>query len=251
MSLHGYTPVVPGSPRAWFRRWYQGPDVAITPGDGEPVRLTPNHPVLTHIGWRAAYLVEPADWVVVYDPAPTLPIGVLHEAAAEEGVPYPLPVFGRDFRGDGDHFGVEAYVCDPTFGAEHPLTGGEGELPDVDRSVVRGVLAELSSAYTFGRATWETACHLVPRLDRMWPYGEPSARSAGIPELVVRRLVSAIPELPEPAVDHHALSRALLGLPGTVRLVPVTATGTGDAGGYVHDVVDHAGCYVAGGLVVG
>lgn len=250
MSLHHDAPVVTGAPRAWFKRWYQGPDVAIAARGLPAVRLTPNHPVLTHRGWLPARTVTHQDWVLGYHPAPTLPIGVWHEVAAEAGAPYRLDVFGRDFRGDSDYYSVETVLDGPGAVLGSPLVGEEGALPDVDDALVRGALAVLSSAHAFGRATWPAACEVVPGLEQMWPGGEPSPRSAGIPERVARRLGGAVAELPAPPVDHTAICRALLGLPGEVRLVPLDGVDTGQANAYVHDLIDAAGCYVAGGVVV-
>jgi SPP1 gp7 family putative phage head morphogenesis protein len=47
-----------------FRRRYAGELTEIVAGSGEPLRLTPNHPVLTHRGWVAAHLVKVGDYLV-------------------------------------------------------------------------------------------------------------------------------------------------------------------------------------------
>jgi 8-oxo-dGTP pyrophosphatase MutT (NUDIX family)/predicted ABC-type ATPase len=47
-----------------FRRWYEGPVVHLTTGDGRSVTCTPNHPVLTDKGWVRADLLKVGDRVV-------------------------------------------------------------------------------------------------------------------------------------------------------------------------------------------
>lgn len=47
-----------------FRRAYQGDLVVITTTSGQKLRCTPNHPILTARGWRAAQEVEPGKEVV-------------------------------------------------------------------------------------------------------------------------------------------------------------------------------------------
>jgi SPP1 gp7 family putative phage head morphogenesis protein len=47
-----------------YRRWHRGELTTIVARDCEPLRVTPNHPVLTLRGWLPAHLVQVGDYLV-------------------------------------------------------------------------------------------------------------------------------------------------------------------------------------------
>lgn len=65
ICFSGSTRVVPlGELRKVFRRSYQGQMRIITTATGEQLTVTPNHPILTAQGWRAAKEVRPSDQII-------------------------------------------------------------------------------------------------------------------------------------------------------------------------------------------
>lgn len=249
MSLHGSAPVVASGPLVWFKRWCQGPLVELRVGDSR-LRVTPNHPVLTHAGWVPARTVPVGAYVVAYDGAPVPTVGERHDRLAAERGSLTVPVSGRDFRGDGDRFSADV-VLEREVPLQRPLCGDEGVPPGVPSGRLWAVLGALSTAPAFGCATWVQACVKVPDLARVWPGGEPSRRAAGVDPTRAVRLGPALAELPQPPVDPGELASTLLGLPGTLWLVRVEAVSKEHAGAYVHDLLVAGGCYTAGAVVVG
>lgn len=248
MSLHGSTPVLASGPLVWFKRWCQGPLVELRAGDST-LRVTPNHPVLTHAGWVPARTVPVGAYVVAYDGDPAPTVGEEHDRLAAERGSLTVAVSGRDFRGDGDRFPADVFG-EREMPLQRPLCGDEGVPPPVPVGQLWAVLGALSTAAAFGCATWVQACVKVPDLGRVWPHGEPSRRSIGVDPIRASRLGTALGELPQPPVDPSELAQALLGLPGPLRLVRVEAISKEHAGAYVHDLLVAGGCYVAGGGVV-
>jgi hypothetical protein len=62
---------IPGSTKipfanvsAVYRRWYEGPMLEIATTLGKTLRLTPNHPILSSHGWRAAGAFNVGDYIV-------------------------------------------------------------------------------------------------------------------------------------------------------------------------------------------
>lgn len=51
-----------------YRRWYGGDLTQLVTNSKEPLRCTPNHPVLTQRGWLAAHLVQVGDYLVETTP---------------------------------------------------------------------------------------------------------------------------------------------------------------------------------------
>jgi len=62
--LTGSTRIPFANIQAVFRRWYRGPLLEIKTASGKSLRLTPNHPVLTAQGWRAADVLNIGDNLV-------------------------------------------------------------------------------------------------------------------------------------------------------------------------------------------
>jgi SPP1 gp7 family putative phage head morphogenesis protein len=55
---------LPGSIQRLYRRWYDGELATIVTDSGVALKATPNHPVLTQTGWKAAKHVQVGDYVV-------------------------------------------------------------------------------------------------------------------------------------------------------------------------------------------
>ncbi len=47
-----------------FRRWYEGPMVKVTTASGYELSGTPNHPILTNLGWKALGLLVEGDSII-------------------------------------------------------------------------------------------------------------------------------------------------------------------------------------------
>lgn len=112
---------VPGSTRIPFanikaisRRWYDGPSVAITTVSGRHIVATPNHPILSPLGWRRADSFDIGDDVVELlqeeanfsvsecDHDDRIPSLVeIFSSLAEVGARYQAPGRRDDFHGDG------------------------------------------------------------------------------------------------------------------------------------------------------
>lgn len=94
-----------------FRRWYEGEIVIIRTADGNELPVTPNHPILTPFGWRAAGALLEGDDVIQRTGADLADLRVPHK----DDVPSPIedvwssnrmdrlrsvPVSSQDFHGD-------------------------------------------------------------------------------------------------------------------------------------------------------
>jgi hypothetical protein len=53
-----------GRPRAAFRRWYEGSLYTVTTDVGMVLSVTPNHPILTSVGWVPAKVLKKGDYVI-------------------------------------------------------------------------------------------------------------------------------------------------------------------------------------------
>lgn len=250
MSLADPVLLAAADPLLRWRRHYTGQLVTLTRGDDRvPLRITPGHPVLTHLGWRRADAVVPGTRVVATDPLGyDADLAFTHTARAAGA--YELPVVGADFRGDGDRFSVTVtgVDIDRAWPPPRPYAGDEGTAPFRSRPVT-GVLDALCTPAEFSVATWNEACARVPGLAQAYPDGQP-APSDGITPERRRRLGAALTALPPAPLDRVDLGARLLGLRVPLRLVEITAVALEPTVAVVHDVTDLWGAVLAGGVVV-
>ena len=124
----GEAPTIPRHPRclpagtivsgpevkAATKRWYSGPMVEIETRDGRRLSATPNHPVLTSVGWVGAGEIRECDNLVCTDGGditignpdenlPPTPIEEIAESLREECPVFSVavPTASEDFHGDG------------------------------------------------------------------------------------------------------------------------------------------------------
>jgi hypothetical protein len=135
------------------QRRYDGDLVVIRTASGKELSCTPNHPILTYLGWVAAEALDVGDNVVGSRAADwnVTPVGdgqdapaMIHEVAetlggASEVVTVEVVGAAEDFHGDGTDGEVTVVrthrhllpVLDATFiekGGEHPLRVGDADL---------------------------------------------------------------------------------------------------------------------------
>ncbi len=251
VSLADPVLIAAADPLLRWRRHYTGHLVTLTRADDHaPLRLTPGHPVLTHLGWRRADAVVPGTRVVATEPAGRHAEESFALTSAFSGS-YRLPVANADFRGDGDRFSVAVtgFDLDRAWPPSRPYTGDEGTAPFRSRPVER-ILDALCTPAEFSVATWNEACAKVPGLAAAYPDGQPAPRDGITPE---RRaaLGPALTALPPAPLDRVDLGARLLGLQVPLRLVEITQVALEPTVALVHDVTDGWGAVLAGGVVVG
>lgn len=237
-----------------WRRHYTGQLVTLTRADQRAaLRLTPGHPVLTHVGWRRADAVVPGVRVVAAAPDR---IGYDADLAFDHardttGGAFQLPVDLADFRGDGDRFSVTVTCLDERcWPPARPYTGNEGARPRASPGAVTAVLDALCTPAEFAVATWSQACARVPGLAQAYP-GGPVQRHDGISAELRHRLGAALAALPPAPLDRGDLGERLLGARVPLGLVEIAAVALAPTVAVVHDVTDAHGAVTAGGVVVG
>lgn len=174
----GDTPVVAEDVEALYRRWYIGELVELTFLDGSTLRSTPNHPILTPLGWKKAgsfnagdyvsgnligdgVYVTPADLNVTDTPAT---FAQVYEAAAQLSIPKWMMGMPADFHGDGMDSQVEQILFDRMLQrgyvsqADQLYSQIEFQLPDVvsvpaGRSGTSGELVRTGSRPASGGAS--------------------------------------------------------------------------------------------------
>lgn len=249
MSLAAPVALTTVRPLIRWRRHYTGQLITLSFGDRPPLRLTPGHPVLTHLGWRRAALLVPGVHVVATDPGGWDADVAYQEAGGAREVR--LPVLGADFRGDGDRFDTGVLCLDVrAWPPARPYTGGENTAPNVDPAAVTAVCDALCTAAEFGEASWSAACARVPGLSEAYPAG-PIPRHDGISAQLRHRLGAALDALPAPPLDRDDLGLRLLGVRTPLRLVEVKDVLMAPTVAVVHDVSDAHGAVTAEGVVVG
>jgi hypothetical protein len=236
-----------------WRRHYTGQLVTLALAGRPGLRLTPGHPVLTHIGWRRADALVPGAHVVAAPPDRTATDADLAYERDRDltGPGFTLPVDNADFRGDGDRFSVTVLCLDETRGwpPPRPYTGNEGARPRVWPADVAAVLDALCTPAEFGEASWANACARVPGLAQAYPAG-PVPRHDGISAQLRHRLGAALAALPPAPLDRGDLGDRLLGLSVPLGLVEVTDVALAPTVAVVHDVTDAHGAITAAGVVV-
>ena len=118
--LPGETPVTGAVVRAAHRRWYEGPLVEVVTAAGRKFSTTPNHPMLTRLGWRGTGELREGDDLVGYRgqkdsvpsrnddvAAPPASIAQVFSACSEVGNTERIHGVDRDFHGDGAHGDVD------------------------------------------------------------------------------------------------------------------------------------------------
>jgi len=121
-SAPGHVACLPGDMQvrasgilAMMKRWYNGDLVIIHTASGKELSCTPNHPILTPVGWVAACLLDKGDHIISnsldqrvtpgnmnYQDMPARiediaeAFGCLQEVTAT-----PMPMTAKDFHGDG------------------------------------------------------------------------------------------------------------------------------------------------------
>lgn len=253
MSLADPVLIASADPLLRWRRHYTGQLVTLTRGDDRtPLRLTPGHPVLTHLGWRRADAIVAGVHVVATDPAGSDAATAFDDTARYAGA-YELPVDNADFHGDGDRFPVTVTSLDleRAWPPPRPWTGDHGPAPFRARPGLLGpVLDALCTPAEFSVATWNEACAKVPGLAQAYPGGPPPPRD-GITAEGRARLGPALTALPPTPLDRDALGARLLGQRVPLRLVEITGTALEPTVTVVHDVTDGWGAVLAAGIVVG
>lgn len=118
-----HTSCLPGDMRvnadrvdAATKRWFDGNLIVIRTASGNQLACTPNHPVLTNGGWRAAHLLDVGDDVIRslrgegsnplldadHENVPTAIKEIADAVGRRLGVfPVPVPISAKDFHGDG------------------------------------------------------------------------------------------------------------------------------------------------------
>lgn len=116
------------SVEAFMARYYQGEVVRIRAASGKLVTVTPNHPVLTDRGWRAAHLIQKGDHVVSSAGEQWAAVGNYPDEyqipTLVEDVPGTLgmkrlgvvPIAPEHFHGDGVQSGVGVVWADGLLG---------------------------------------------------------------------------------------------------------------------------------------
>lgn len=181
-----------------YRYWYSGQLTEIVAGACEPLRCTPQHPVLTTRGWLAAHLVEVGDYLVEA-PAQALHVGVEHpqggDSSAEElfraleavGILHRVAV-ATGFHGDVTDEEVDAIDVDRglfldmvatraerltehrlAFAAQAAATSGDCAFPFVSTRAATGFMSSRGESEP-SRAIGEAHAHVhslrsVPRFD--------------------------------------------------------------------------------------
>jgi hypothetical protein len=121
-----------------YRRWYDGEMAEVVTSTGKVLRATPNHPVLTTLGWKPAGTIQVGDQLVKISNEAlsgleenhdhrVASISEIFDALKLDGVSEELPLVATDFHGDGSDGQVE------TVSAHRPLlvdsmTEGDQEL---------------------------------------------------------------------------------------------------------------------------
>ncbi len=106
-----------------FRRWYSGELTELVTDALEPLRCTPNHPVLTARGWLAAHLVQVGDYLVeapahrlqlaVEDPERRDPLAAeVFCSLASLGVSHRVHGSASRFHGDGSDEEIDVVEVD-------------------------------------------------------------------------------------------------------------------------------------------
>lgn len=134
----GDTAVTSPGTEAAMRRWYEGELAIIRTAGGKELRVTPNHPILTDLGWVPAGLLQPGCHVVDgsgldgqrlgvpdVDDAPAL-IAEVFESRSMVGVLRSMEVAPEDFYGDGFHGNVEVVGPDRLLHDRLVVEGAEG-----------------------------------------------------------------------------------------------------------------------------
>jgi len=106
-----------------YRRWFDGELTEIITNSTEALRVTPNHPVLTHRGWVPAHLVQVGDYLLqaTDQRAQVAESHVEHREPSIEQVFDALSLVGdperarggvMDFHGDGTHQEIDVVRID-------------------------------------------------------------------------------------------------------------------------------------------
>jgi len=116
--LPGDAAVLASGVSASSKRWYDGDLVILTTALGNKLACTPNHPILTMSGWKAAHLLNVGDDVISYIGGESVPSSwfghnqknmpvvrdKISNLAKKLGLTSSVPVPGtsKDFHGDGN-----------------------------------------------------------------------------------------------------------------------------------------------------
>jgi SPP1 gp7 family putative phage head morphogenesis protein len=125
-----------------YRRWYSGELTTLVMGAGEALRCTPNHPILTAAGWKAAHLVEVGEDVfeapaqgldpLVVDPERRdSTMDEIFGAASALGITHLIGGGATGFHGDGSDEQVDVVDVDGCLGLELDPACSQGFCQDV------------------------------------------------------------------------------------------------------------------------
>jgi len=114
------------STEAAYRRWHEGELVIVGTAAGKELAITPNHPVLTSLGWVPAGLLKVGDqvlaglsaqWGALDDPDEQQRPALIEDVWGALGVraPVGMPVAAKDFHGDGFEGEVSVVGADRFF----------------------------------------------------------------------------------------------------------------------------------------
>lgn len=239
----GGTIVHYGDLGAVYERWHQGPVQYFVLDEGTELAVTRNHPIATHLGWKAAWEIQ-TGWYLLRMSAPDgEAIDAVFHDAGKASVTHALPGSPRDFHGDGDSGIVRAVSTGGVLPTD-PWIASESVMPRVEMQAFYEALAVTTQPNKLGMSNWSQVRRQIPDIDKMWPQGQPLGEDAALGEAAAR-------ELPPPIVDHDRLSKALVGAPGTLSLRRVDQAWTGIAGAHVYNLSTGTGAYAANGVIVG
>ena len=200
---------------AAVKRWYQGEVIVLRTASANKLSCTPNHPILTSDGWRAAGVLHEGDYVISSLSVQGMPLSYdyddLMPATIEKvadtfrqslGVSTcPVPLSPEDFHGDG-------------VGSEIAIVWSNGLLWDGDQSTLQQQGAKTGFQRGAGR---------LPKLTALGRFDQRLQRHSA----ANRRLVGS-GDLMEPLVMGHAAPFQRFGLASVTESGPCLSQSGGN-----------------------
>lgn len=265
--LPGHTRVTAHGVTASSQRWYDGDLVILRTASGKELSCTPNHPILTDMGWLAAELLCNGDYVVSSGVGQGMPSCVddnynvpssiekiaMTFCGPSEMASEPVPTAAKDFHGDGMDGKIAVIRSNRllwnranTSGLKHrsqvPFKDTDAQPLSLNGASTLGFLLRRMFA-TYGRTmssgglqTTLTRGHLSP--SPLVSVAERTDRTLFSKDAMYRASANMIPD-----------TELLLRLPREVFLDELVEVRRTPFSGHVYNLQTLAGWYIAEGII--